>query len=309
MRDVDDVLDAVHVRREGRHEHAALDAGDQGFQAAGHVGLAGRAARTLGVGAVAEQQQHAVLPGLLDAREVAGLAVAGFLVEFEVPGVQHHAGRRGQDVPGVVGNRVGHADEFHLEVRADADLVGQPDLAQVHVAVLDAELGQFLAHQAQRQARAVHGNARQAGQDVRQAADVILVPVREDHALDQSGVLLQVIDARDDQVDAHLVAFREGQPGVHDHDLVLVAVGGDVLADLAHAAQRNDFEVWGGDRFGLVGFVLGHGYSGWPAGRAQAGCVRRRGLECGLSVDHAVVSLGPPVVPWDVVPGDGVRAR
>ncbi len=37
--------------------------------------------------------------------------------------------------------------------------------------------------------------------------------------------------------------------------------------------------------------------------------MRRRGLDCGLSVNHAVVSLGPPVLPWDVVPGDGVRAR
>ena len=77
-------------------------------------------------------------------------------------------------------------------------------------------------------------------QDVRQAADVVLVAVREDDRAQRAA--FEVGEVGQDEVDAEVLVAREGEPRV-DHDPVLAVLeDGHVLPDLAEAAERDDSE-------------------------------------------------------------------
>src|SRR3954467_9527547 len=75
---------------------------------------------------------------------------------------------------------------------------------------------------------------------VRQRADVVLVSVREDDRPDRAAALPEVLEVRQDQVDAEVLVTREGEPRVDDHDRPLAFVRGHVLADLTEASERDD---------------------------------------------------------------------
>src|SRR3990170_5747317 len=75
-------------------------------------------------------------------------------------------------------------------------------------------------------------------QEIRKAADVILVPVREDDSANTAP--LEVSDVRKQEVDAEMLVARESQARVDDDDLSGRLVDGHVLADLAEAAERDD---------------------------------------------------------------------
>ena len=75
---------------------------------------------------------------------------------------------------------------------------------------------------------------------VRQRADMVLVPMGQDHGPDRARAVAEVGEVGQDEVDAEVLVPREGQAGVHDDDLALALVDGHVLADLAEAAQGDD---------------------------------------------------------------------
>ena len=101
---------------------------------------------------------------------------------------------------------------------------------------------ELVAQQAARQARGVDGHAGELGQDVGQAADVVLVRVGDDEGLDALALVAQVGDVRHDEVDAVHLLLGEHEAAVDDDDLVGELEDGHVLADLADAAERDDPE-------------------------------------------------------------------
>ena len=70
--------------------------------------------------------------------------------------------------------------------------------------------------------------------------------MRDEERLDLVPALLEVGDVGDDEVDAEHLLVREREPAVDDDDLVAVLEHGQVLADLAHAAQGQDAQGLGG---------------------------------------------------------------
>src|SRR5690606_10986898 len=126
---------------------------------------------------------------------------------------------------------------------ADLHAVVGGDLAQVDVGLAELELVELAAQQAQRQGGAVHGDLRQQADHVRQAADVVLVAVGQHPAAHLVGVLDHPVDLRHDDVDAQHLRLGEGQAAVDEQDLVVVLEGEHVLADLAHAAERDDLQL------------------------------------------------------------------
>ncbi len=69
---------------------------------------------------------------------------------------------------------------------------------------------------------------------------MVLVAVGQDDAADLVAVLGEIGRVGHDQVDAEHVRIGEGETAVDDDDLVIGLDGGDVLADLADPAQRDD---------------------------------------------------------------------
>ena len=80
-------------------------------------------------------------------------------------------------------------------------------------------------------------------EDPWQAADVVLVPVRQNDAAHLVAVLCQVADVRDDDVDPQQFVFRKHQAGVDDEDVILPAESHAVHPELAQPTQRNQLQL------------------------------------------------------------------
>ena len=123
--------------------------------------------------------------------------------------------------------------------RADREL--DPGLHLVEVRRAEQlVLLQLAGDQADGQLRGIDRGPADAGQDVGQAAGVVLVAMGQDDAAHRVAALGEVRGIGHDQVDAEHVRIGEGQAAVDDEDLVIGLDGGDVLADLTDSAQRND---------------------------------------------------------------------
>ena len=204
-----------------------------------HGRLRRREAGSLGVGGVGEQEADAAVAprDLAEEREVGLAPVDGVEVELEVAGVEDRAGRR--EVRGGQGvrDRVGHGHELAVE-RSDAAALAVGDGDELgaveHPRFLDAAAGE-----AERQPRPVDRDG-DVAQEVGEPAGVVLVGVREHHALDPVGVLAQVREVGQDEVDAGHVGVGEHEPAVDDEDAPLDLEAEAVPPDLAQPAEEDE---------------------------------------------------------------------
>ena len=146
--------------------------------------------------------------------------------------------------------------------------VNGPDLDLVarveghHRVVVELVLLDLVAEQAPGEGGRIDRHARELGQDVRQAADVVLVGVGDEEGAELGAVLLEIGDVGDDEVDAEHLLVREHEPTVDDDDVVAVLEEVHVLADLAHPAERDDAE-----RAGFVSHGFGCPLRVWSEDR------------------------------------------
>ncbi len=247
LRGVEHLLDARDVGGEGGHDDAAFEAFHDLPEGLAHGALGGRVAGVLGPRRVRHEAEDALLAEARQVVEVGELAVHGRVVELEVAGVDDVPEGRPDAQAHGVGDRVADAERRHVEV---AELHGLARLERTERVVAQLVLAELGGQQATRQRRGVHGHAGELGQDVRQAADVVLVGVGDDEGADPLAPVAQVGDVGHDEVDAVHLLLGEHESAVDDDDLVGELEDGHVLADLADAAERDDPEdlVRGGGR-------------------------------------------------------------
>ena len=99
-------------------------------------------------------------------------------------------------------------------------------------------LVQLRLHERERQRCRDHGVDVDLAQEVGQAADMVLVAVREDDRANAPP--FEVADVREQEVDAEVLVARERETRVDDDHLSPGLVDRHVLADLAEAAERDD---------------------------------------------------------------------
>ena len=233
---VDDLLDAVDVRRERRDDDATARIVESAVKCRTDRTLRRRMALALRIRRIRHEHEDAAVAEVGEAAEVRHLAVNRRVVELEVARVHDHADRRLDGEADGVRDRVIDADEADTEA-ADIDDVALHD--RVQVARVNAVLLEAALEDAERQARAVDRHI-DFLEDVRQCADVILVAVRQHDGLDLILVLDEVADVRDDEVDAEHVLIREHQARINDENLVIHADDCHILADLPQASERDD---------------------------------------------------------------------
>ena len=92
----------------------------------------------------------------------------------------------------------------------------------------------------------------EAGQDVRERADVVLVAVGEDDAAHPLATLDQPAHIGDHQVDAEHLGLGEHQAGVDDHDVLAAFDREEVAADLTEPPEGHEAKAvdpgWSGRR-------------------------------------------------------------
>ncbi|MDH6188157.1 hypothetical protein M2168_001189 [Streptomyces sp. CZ24] len=233
---VQDLLDAVDVAGEARHDDPLVRVGEDVAQDVGDVALGRHEAGDLGVGGVGQQEVDALLAELRERRQVGEPPVHRELVHLEVAGVHRHArGRADGDGQGV---RDGVVDRDELAVEGtDALAVVLRHLQRVRP---DAVLLELRLDQRERELRSDQRDVRLLAEQVRDAADVILVAVREDDALDVVEAVPDRGEVGQDQVDAGLLLLGEEDAAVDDQQPAVVLEDRHVAADLAEAAERCD---------------------------------------------------------------------
>ena len=233
----------------GRDDPPVAVLGEQRAQDAPDAAFARRVTGDFGVGGVRQQDPDAGGTGeLADAGEVRAPIVHGRQVELEVAGVEDHALAAVHGDRVRVRNAVGDGDELDVE-RPDPP----PLVVGHHVqrrpteqsALLDAVAGEPEGD------RGAEDREADLAQQERDAADVVLVPVRRDQRFDALGVLAQVGEVGKDEIDAVQVGAGEHQPAVDEQDPSAVADAlldrHAVAPDLAEPAEKDE-----ADRFSHV---------------------------------------------------------
>ena len=123
---VDDLLDAVNVRRERRDNNAAARVVERLVKSCTDRALRRRMAFALRIRRIGHEHEDAAVAEVREAAEVRHLAVNWRVVELEVTRVHNHADRRLDGKAHSIRNRVIDADE------ADAEAADVDDIALHH---------------------------------------------------------------------------------------------------------------------------------------------------------------------------------
>ena len=237
---VDDLLHAVDVRGERRDDDPAVPGRlEETVEAVADGRLTGRIAGLDGVRGVREVTQDPFLAEFREPGEVDHAAVDRGGVDLEVARMDDGADLGGQREGQRVGDGVVDVDGLDLEL-AEGDGVPRLDLVEI-CGLEEAVLFEFAFDEADRERRAVDRLVDEF-QKVREAADVVLVAVRDDDALDAVLVALHIGEVRDDDVDAEHLRLREREAAVEDDHVPVIFEEGHVLSDLVQAAEERDLQ-------------------------------------------------------------------
>ena len=229
--------DTVDGGREAGEEELLFRLREDVVERGDDGGFAGGIALAVDVGRVLQEGEDALVAELGEGLEIEGLAVGRGEVDLEVAGVDDDADGRGDGEGDAIDERVGDANRLDAE-RPDGEALAGKHLDEVGV-VEEAMLFELAFDVGEGELRAVDGNFK-GGEDPWQAADVILVAVREQDGSDLGAVLNEVADVGDDDIDAEQLFFREHEAGVDDEDVVSPFDRHAVHAELAETAQRDN---------------------------------------------------------------------
>ncbi|GAA3295197.1 hypothetical protein GCM10020295_21720 [Streptomyces cinereospinus] len=249
---VQDLLDAVDVAGEARHDDAPAGGREDLPQNVGDVAFVRGEPGDLGVRGVAEEEVDALFAQTCERVEVGEAVVQRELVHLEVAGVHDHAGGGADGDRERVRDGVVDRDELAVE-GADALAVALGDLERVGA---DPVLLELRLDQGEGQLGADQRDVRLLAEQEGDAADVVLVTVGENDALDVVEAVPDGREVRQDQVDSGLLLLGEEHSAVDDQQAAAVLEHGHVPADLAEAAERGDPQAAFGERRGRAEFRM-----------------------------------------------------
>ena len=198
--------------------------------------LGGGEAGHLGVGRVGEEEVDAFLAQPGEGPQVGDPLVERELVHLEVTGVQHQPGSGPDRHRQTVGDGVVHRQE--LAVERSEPLAGRPPRPPWSSGVMRCSLS-FASMNARVSFEPTSGMSASLAQQVRDAADVVLVPVGQHDGLDLVEAVPDPGEVRQDHVDAGLVLLGEQHPAVDDEQPAGMLEDGHVAPDLTEPAQRD----------------------------------------------------------------------
>jgi hypothetical protein len=237
--DIDRLLHPVDVRSERRYEHTPLAQRHDLPECFPDDALRRRHPRPLRVRRVPEQEVDALVTEPREPSHVRFQPVDGRVVDLVVARVDDAARRRLEHDRDAIRDRVRHAHERDPKRAYLARRVVRMDLPKLRRAQ-QAVLVELRLHEPERQSGRPHFGHADLAQQVRQGADVVFVAVGQDDDADVRGAVSQIGEIREDEVDAEVLVARKGETRVDQHEIAAALDDGQVLTDLAEAAQRHD---------------------------------------------------------------------
>ena len=233
-RDLAQRVQATGVRGEGRDQHAPLGLGHRLGEAAANARLRTRRLGVEHVGRIAHEHVDALVADRGQRLRRRRRADHRCRVDLPVAGVEHLARRRFDQQRAGLGDRVRQFDEGNAEW-PDLEGLGVLDDLQLY-AVADALFVQLAADQARGELGRVERHAEVLG-EIRQRADMILMPVCQHDADEVVEAFLDEGEVGQDHVDTGVSGVGEGDAAIHHQPLAVAAIEIDVHADLSRAAK------------------------------------------------------------------------
>ncbi|MNV31098.1 hypothetical protein D3C71_1223900 [compost metagenome] len=240
LRSIDDLLNAVNVGGEGRHDYTLLGFAENILQHDANILLRRREARLLRIRTVGHQGQNAALSDFSHAVQVRKLTIDWGMVEFEVTRMDNVAFRSLDAYADGIRNTVIRAEERYDERASELDFrifVNQNALG------LTKQIGffQLILYKSKRELRTVYRNV-QMLEHIRQASDMVFVTMRQHNASYLVAVLRQIGNIRNNDINAEHILFWELQSRIHDDNVVTVLDYVHVFSDLTDSAQCEDHQ-------------------------------------------------------------------
>ena len=167
--------------REAREEDAALGGSEDVVEARDDGLFAGSEAGAVDVGGVLQEAEDVLLAEVGEGLEIEGVAVGRGEIDLEVAGMEDDADGGMDGERDAVDQRMRDADGEDRE-DAEVEAAAGEDLDELGV-VEEAMLFELALYVGEGELGAVDRDV-EVGEDPRQAADMVLVPVREDDAAD-----------------------------------------------------------------------------------------------------------------------------
>ncbi len=211
-----------------------MRAGENLVEARPHCTFTRRITTPFHIGRVLKQGQYALFAVLRKSMQIEQAIVGRRWIDLEVAGVNQHPQRGMNRQRHAVHKAVRHLDGVDGE-RPDFERFACLNFVQFGV-VEQTVLFQFAFNVGERELGTIHGNI-ELGQDPRQCANVILVPVRQNQSADVFTVFGEIRDVRHHDIDAQQLRFGKHQARI-DHDNVVGPANGHTIhAELAESAQ------------------------------------------------------------------------
>ena len=238
-RNVDYLLETVHIRGEGGDDYALVAAHEELIEARADLTLGRGIAGLFDVCRIAEQRQHSIVAKLAEARDVHHAALYRRDVDLEVAGVDDCSDRGADGERHGIGDTVVHVyklDRKRAETEGRADLLGEYLRIVQQIVLLKLQLNERCGerHRVDRHIQLL--------EDIRHSADMILVSVRDYDSADAGGIGLEIADVRQNHVNAVHILVRKAHAAVNDDYIAAELKDSHVLSYLAKSAQRNDLQ-------------------------------------------------------------------
>ena len=233
---VDNLLHTVHMAGEAGHDDLARGLGERLIQRRANGGFRLDEAWNLSVGGIHHQQIHALFAELAELHQISDAMVKRQLVKLDIAGIDEASGRSLHEHSQSVRNGMRDVHELKIE-RTDLQLVTTLDLNQSRIDAMLLALG---FNESQRELGTNQRNVGAELQQIRHAADMILVAVGKHQSLDLVETILDVVEVRQNQIDTRLLLFGEKHTAVDEQQVAVVFDHVHVTADFAQATKRHD---------------------------------------------------------------------
>ena len=233
---VNNLLHAVHMAGEAGHNDLARGLGECLIKRWTNGGFRLDEAWNLSVGGIHHQQIHALFTKLAELHQIGDAMVERQLIELDIAGIDEASGRSLHEHSQSVRNGMRDVHKLKIE-RTDLQLVASLDLNQSRIDAMLLALG---FDESQRELGTDQRNIRTKLQQIRHATDMILVAVGEHQSIDLVETILDVMEVRQDQINARLLLFREKHTAVDEQQMAVVFDHVHVTADFTKTAKGHD---------------------------------------------------------------------
>ena len=247
---IDDLLYTIHIRGKGRYDDPRiLMLRKKTVNGSSYRPLGGRKAEPLRIGGVTHQRQHALSAKLRKTLQINDIPEYRRIIHLKISGMHYHAGRGIDRQRRRVHDTVIRPDKLDPEL-SEIDRLPKLDYL-TSCLIRQIMLSQLVLNDSHRQPGGIDRNIH-LFQNIGQRPDMVLMPVGNHKSFHLLGMIPQIRDIRDHQIDPQHFILRERQAAVYHNNTVFILEGSNIKSNLFQPSQRNYLQP--GNSFSLFNF-------------------------------------------------------